>query len=297
MSELDPAASRRIRREVQVSNYADGEAAMRDVSRIALFASVQGAAEEYLVARRATIAELNRRRTAAPPAPSRSSGKQATRLHDVLLPVAFVLAIISAGSTLPVPRSNGDTILQIVGGSLVSGIATVLVLGLLVWLEPYRTSTYWWPRRAWPAAMTLFFAIYWIVAGVSILWRWEPNPYDAAQVYFGAALIAGSGLGALMLWRTAKRNDLAATQTWQGLESDILEPGDLPEYYQKMDEWWRRVDTWTSPEEREQIVLARREVLAQLRASGIISEKQAQAGDRGWGVLPILEVRRVAIVS
>ncbi|WP_056653064.1 hypothetical protein [Agromyces sp. Root81] len=283
MKELDRAVIRRLRRELVRSTYVDGAAAMRDVSRIALFAAVPRAAREHLAVRREVITDLNRARSTRPDAAGvqhageSSPVKLATRLHDILLLNAAWLAILSAGLTMPVPRKDGHTLLPIEDWALVSGIATGLVLALLVWLEPYRTSTRWWPIGGWPASLTLGFGIYWIFVGVSIPWRWEPNPDDAVAVYSGMALVALSGVGAVFLWRRARVDDRAALDREMQVAPELIDRSDVPEYLRRMDDWWRRVDDRTTPDERALIASAGVVVLAELRRGGFLTEHEERA--------------------
>ncbi len=278
----------RIDALVEDADYRDAESAVDDAWRIALLASDPRAARAREDARTAAVRAANARRR-----PDATPVRSATTLHRVLFVVAFLLGAAAVAVIAISPRT-GSAAFTLQEGALLAGALAVLSAGLLFWLEPLRANGSLWGGHL-PARIHLFFAVLWLLFAASVVvLRWgEVDRYQPLPVIAGLLLFAAAGVAALVLWRRGLRADRSGTQSGVGrLTGDLIDEADAGEVLAALDAWWAAVGPAALASDREGLEQARAAVLAKLRGTMYITEREERAALRRTAVPEWKERRR-----
>ena len=249
--------------------YPDARAALDDSWRVALLAAYPAAAKERARVRRAAVRAANAR-----PRPDATSRRAVTRRYRALYIAAIVLGATAIGLVAVSARWGGPA-LRLQTGMLLAGALAVIAVAVFTWLEPRRASGALWGSHA-PAVLYLFFAVLWLLFAASVvLFRWdEVDRYEPWPVVVGLLLFCLAGAAAIVLWRRAARADrqgrLAAARA---ATRDLRDVSDAAEVYAALDAWWMRAGPSAVASDPIELEAARRAVLAHLRASKLITDR------------------------
>lgn len=266
----------RIDALVEDADYRDAESAVDDAWRIAVLASDPRAARAREDARTAAVRAANARRR-----PDAPEVRGATTLHRVLFVIAFLLGAAAVAIIAISPRT-GSAAFTLQEGALLAGVLAILSVGLLVWLEPLRANGSLWGGHL-PARIHLFFAVLWLLfaASVVLLRGGEIDRHQPLPVIAGLLLFAVAGVVALVLWRRGLRADRSGTQSGLGrLTRDLVDDADAREVLAALDAWWAAAGPAALAADRGGLEQARAAVLAKLRSTLYITEREERAALR-----------------
>lgn len=266
----------RIDALVEDADYRDAESAVEDAWRVALLASDPRAARAREDARAAAVRAANARRR-----PDAPAVRSASTRHRVLFFVAFLLGAAAVAIIAISPRT-GSAAFTLQEGALLAGVLAVASAGLLVWLEPLRANGSLWGGHL-PARVHLFFAVLWLLFAASVVvLRWgEVDRHQPLPVIAGLLLFAVAGVIALVLWRRGLRADRSGTQSGVGrLTRDLVDDADAAEVLAALDAWWAAAGAAAVAADRGGLEQARAAVLAKLRGTLYITEREERAALR-----------------
>lgn len=266
----------RIDALVEDADYRDAESAVEDAWRVAVLASIPGAARDREAARAAAVRAANARRQ-----PDAPVVRSATTVHRVLLVVAFLLGAAAVAVIAISPRTGGAAF-TLQEGALLAGVLAVLSAGLLVWLEPVRANGSLWGGHL-PARIHLFFGLLWLLFAASVVvLRWdEVDRHQPFPVIAGLLLFVVAGATALVLWRRARRADRSGLPSGPGrLTRDLLDEADAPDVLAALDAWWAAAGPVALAADSGGLEQARAAVLAKLRTTRYITEREERAALR-----------------
>ncbi len=258
------------------ADYPDAETAVEDSWRVAVLASSPQHARERDRVRLQAVREANERR-----APGRSVARAATHLHRALFVFALVLGATGV-ALVAISARSGRSALALQDGVVIAGILTLVSIGILAWLEPMRATGSLWGSHA-PARYLLVLGVIWLLFAVSVVvFRWdEVDRNEPAPVIVGLLLFVVAGVAALFLWRRALRADRAGGQTGTAFTTrELVDPDDAPLVLEALDGWWASVGPALMARDRAALEQARATVLAQLRSSLYITEREERAALR-----------------
>lgn len=266
----------RIELLVGDADYPDAAAAVDDSWRVAVLASSPQLARERDQVRLRAVREANARRS-----PGARVARAATHVHRALFIFALLLGATGV-ALVAISARSGRSALALQDGVVIAGILTLVSIAILAWLEPMRASGSLWGSHA-PARYLLVLGSIWMLfAGSVVVFRWEEvDRHEPAPVVVGLLLFALAGVAALILWRRALRADRTGGQTGIAFTTrDLVDAADAPVVFDALDAWWAATGPMLLARDREALAQVRATVLAQLRSTLYISEREERAALR-----------------
>lgn len=266
----------RIDSLVENADYRDAESAIEDSWRIALLAASPAAVREREAARARAVDAANARRNSGARAV-----REATTLHRVMFFVAFLLGAAAVALIAISPRTGG-TAFSLQEGAVLAGALALASVGIMFWLEPVRASGSLFGAHL-PARYHLFFGLLWLLFAASVpVLRWdEVDRHDPLPVIAGLLMFVAAGAASLVLWRRALRADGAGKQSGVGVVTrGLVDDADAGEVFDALDAWWAAAGPAAWESDRAGLEQARAVVLARLRDTRYITEREERAALR-----------------
>ncbi|WP_404431229.1 hypothetical protein LG299_13845 [Microbacterium lacus] len=261
--------TKRIDARLPAGGYPDAETAVRDAARVTLLAAVPDADRAHSIARSQAISDLNsdRARTAAGPAPV------ATRAHSVLMVVVLILAFVAPALVIELPGIRAAAF-GVQEGALLAGLLAAVSLAGFWYLSRFHRPTDAASIVNVTSRLYAFFGILWLlVAGSILVFRLDEIDVNQAVVpVIGLALLAGSGVGALVLWWRLRRAERTATGS-----GAVADPADEAGVEAVVDQWWSTVARGLTDAERKTLREGFPLALSGLVARGALTDEQARA--------------------
>lgn len=266
----------RIEYLVGEADYPDSASAVDDAWRVALIAQSRSAERARQAVRDAAAATVNARRR-----PDGKTPRRATRAHRIAFVAALVLAALAVGLIAVSPRTGG-TFLALEQGAVLAGVLALVSIGGLAWLEPLRADGSLWGSHA-PAAFFLVLAAVWLLFAASVpLFRAdEIDAHEPAPVVIGLVMFALAGIAAIVLWWRARTSDRTRSQTGVAHTTrDVAGGADADEVLTALDAWWAQAGPAAVARDAAGLERVHDAVLAHLRATMLITDRDARSARR-----------------
>jgi hypothetical protein len=266
----------RIELLVGDADYPDADAAVEDSWRVALLASLPHLGREREQARLQAVRAANERRT-----PGGRAVRSATHWHRGLFIFALLLGATGV-ALVAISARTGSAALALQDGMIIAGILTVASIAILAWLEPLRATGSLWGSHA-PARYLLVLGVIWLLFAASVIvFRWEEvDRHETAPVVIGLLLFALAGGAALVLWRRAARSDRAGGQTGVAfITRGLVDQDDAPIVLDALDQWWHSAASAAFAQNSRAVLDSRQSVLAHLRSTMYITEREERTALR-----------------
>lgn len=278
----------RIDELVGDADYRSREQAVADSWRVALFAVHPALRDAHEAHRRDVVERVNGARRSESLRTAQAPTAQSVHRSRLVLRVLFVAAIVLgmlAVALVAISRT-GRTALSLNDGMLLAGTLSVLSVAMLWALERKRRSGEIWGSHA-SARAAMFLGSLWLLfgAGVVVFRLGEVDRHEPHSVVLGLIMFGASGIAALVLWRIGVSS--AKTRPAGGknlIVSGLVDPRDETTLFDALDEWWkgtsRDVITALGDDERQALREAHGAVLAQLRRTILITERDERSASR-----------------